>query len=346
MDIQLFEEFVRDRVAKDLFSGSVLVAKGTEILFELAVGYANKVKNISNTVDTKFNLGSANKMFTAVAIAQLAEKGLLAFDDTVGKHLPEYSNTIVKEEVTIDQLLTHRGGLGSFIDLKYREEFLAARHELKSISDVLRLFESKPLEFPAGEFHYSSNGYELLGAIIESVSKQNYYDYIREHIFLVADMPNTDSYEISPARVSEDIAIGYTNRDPKTDQMLEGDRFDNFGLNLFKGTASGSGYSTCHDMLHFADSLKQYRLMGENMTKNVLSPKVKEGSKGSQTKYYCYGFQSFDLGNTTRIGHPGRFSGVNVRFDMYPDSGYVVIVLANYDPPSAFDIAEKASELI
>ena len=77
-----------------------------------------------------------------------------------------------------------------------------------------------------------------------------------------------------------------------------------------------------------------------------MSPKVEEGRKGNQIKYNGYGFQIFDIDGIKRIGHPGRFAGVNTRIDMYPSLGYTCIVLANLDPPSAFDIAEKASELI
>ncbi len=348
--VENLHRFLEEQTEADQFSGAVLVAQNGQPIFVYTAGLANKKKQIPNRIDTKFNLGSANKMFTAVAIAQLVEKDLLSFDDFVGKILPNYPNQTVREKVTIHHLLTHTSGLGSFIDIKFRDELLAARKDLKSINDVVNLFKNRPLEFPIEEYHYSSDGYEVLGAIIEAVSGQNYYNYIREHIYKVANMPNTDSFEMDPENPREDIAIGYTHRDPKTDKMLDGEKFDNFGLNLLKGLAGGSGYSTSFDLLNFAKALLGYKLLNPEMTKLVLSPKVKEGSKGNQTKYYGYGFQIFDIKGSTqtiqRIGHPGRFTGVNARFDMYPDLGYTIIVLANYDPPAAFDIAEKATDLI
>jgi D-alanyl-D-alanine carboxypeptidase len=285
-------------------------------------------------------------MFTGVAVAQLVEQGKLEFQDLVGKHLPDYPNQTVRERVTIHHLLTHTSGLGSFIDTGLRGDFLEAREKLKSIAAVLDLFKNRPLPYPVGELNYSSDGYEVLGAIIEAVSGQNYFDYIRDHIYQVADMPNTDSYDINPENPPIDVAVGYTNRDPKTDKIIEGERFDNFGLNLLKGTAGGSGYSTCPDLLNFAKALLEYKLLSPEMTELITSPKVNEGSKGNQTKYQGYGFQIFDIGGVIRIGHPGRFAGVNTRIDMYPKLGYTVIALANYDPPSAFDVAEKAQELI
>jgi D-alanyl-D-alanine carboxypeptidase len=344
--IERMQHFIKEKKKTDEFSGAALIAKDGKPILEEAVGLANKNKHIHNSMETKFNLGSANKMFTAVGIAQLVEAGKLSFDDPVGKILPDHPNQQVREQVTIHHLLTHTSGLGSFIDTKHREQFLAARPNLKNISDVVDLFKDRPLEFPLGESHYSSDGYELLGVVIETASGQNYYDYIREHIYQPAGMENTDSYEIDPNNPSEDIAIGYTHRNPQTDRMEEGERFDNFDLNLLKGTAGGSGYSTCRDLLKFAQALQEGKLISPEMLGTMLKPYVKEGSKGNQTKYQGYGFQVWDVGGVRRYGHPGRFTGVNARFDVYPDLGYTVIVLANYDPPSAFDIAEEATRLL
>lgn len=340
------KSFIEEQVKADKFSGAVLVAKNGAPVLEQAAGIANKDKQTPNTMETKFNLGSANKMFTAVGIAQLVEAGKLSFDDPVGKILPDYPNQQVREQVTIHHLLTHTSGLGSFIDTKYREQLLAARPNLKNIRDVVDLFKDRPLEVPIGESHYSSDGYELLGLMIETASGQNYYDYIREHIYQPDGMENTDSYEIDPNNPREDIAIGYTHRNPHTDRIEEGERFDNFGLNLLKGTAGGSGYSTCADLLKFAQALQEGKLVSHEMLAKMLTPYISEGSKGNQTKYQGYGFQVWDIGGVKRFGHPGRFSGVNTRFDVFPDLGYIVIVLANYDPPSAFDVAEEAQTLI
>lgn len=338
--------FIELKAYSDEFAGAVVIARNGIPILEQAFGLANVEKEIPNSMETKFNLGSANKMFTAVAIAQLVERGLLNFEDPVGKLIPDYPNEVVKEQVTMHHLLTHTSGLGSFIDTKYRDEFLAVRSNLKTISDVVNLFKNRPLESPIGEHHYSSDGYELLGAIIEATSGQDYYDFIRENIYKVAGMSNTDCFEVDPNNPREDIAIGYTHRNPKTDQMEKGARFDNFGLNLLKGTAGGSGYSTCGDLLKFAQALEKGRLVSREMLDKMLTPFVNEGSKGNQTKYQGYGFQVWDIGGVIRYGHPGRFTGVNTRFDVFPDLGYTVIVLANYDPPSAFDIAEKATDII
>src|ERR1035437_8212915 len=99
--------YIKQQSAEDLFSGAVLVAKDNKIILEYTSGYANKEKQILNDINTKFNLGSANKMFTGVAIAQLVENKKLSFQDIVGKHIPNYPNKEVAEKITIHQLLTH-----------------------------------------------------------------------------------------------------------------------------------------------------------------------------------------------------------------------------------------------
>ena len=175
---QLSEElhsYLEEESRNDRFSGAVMIVKDGQPILEYATGEANKDTETLNTLETKFNLGSANKMFTGVAIAQLVERGELSFDDPVGKFLPDYPNETVKNDVTIHHLLTHTAGLGSFIDTQHREQFLAAREDLTSISDVVDLFKDRELPYPVGEYHYSSDGYELLGAVIEAVSGDNYY---------------------------------------------------------------------------------------------------------------------------------------------------------------------------
>lgn len=338
--------FLDEQVKYDKFSGVVLVEKDGVEIFDFTAGFSNKDKKIKNTQDTQFNLGSINKIFTAVAIAQLVEEGKLSFRDKVGKFLPEYPNETVRDQITIEQLLIHTSGLGSFIDIEHRDQFLAKRKELKTIKDVVSLFNERPLPYHPGEYHYSPDGYEMLGLLIEAVSGQNCYEYIREHIYQVADMLNTDCYEIDLKNPSPEIAIGYTNRNPLTGKQLDGEWVDNSEVNLIKGTAGGAGYSTTRDLIKFSKALLGNNLLSSEMTVEVLKPRVDLGSKNGQHKYQGYGFQIFEIEGIKRIGHAGRFIGVNARFDMYPELGITAVVLSNYDPPAAFNVAEEITHLI
>ena len=338
--------YLEEQVEDDNFSGALLITKGDDVEFEYSLGLANRRKGVPITQETQFNLGSINKLFTAVAIAQLVEKEKLSFSDNVGKFLPDYPNDTVRDQITIEQLLTHTSGMGSFIDIEHRDQFLAKRKELKSIKDVVNLFKNRPLPHKQGEYHYSPDGYEVLGLVIESTSGQDYYDYVREHIYQVANMQDTDCYELDLEDSDGRIAVGYTNRDPLTGEQIEGGRVDNIKINLIKGTAGGSGYSTTKDLVKFSQALLGNRLLSAEMTAEILKPRIDLGSKNGQHKYQGYGFQTFEIEGVKRVGHAGRFAGVNARFDMYLELGYTVVVLSNYDPPAAFNVAEKISEVI
>jgi CubicO group peptidase (beta-lactamase class C family) len=99
--------FLEQLVADDRFSGVVLVARNGAPLFKQAYGLASKVFNVPNRIDTKFNVASMNKMFTGVAIAQLAEQGILSFSDIIEKYLPEYPKAMA-EKVRIHPILRHK----------------------------------------------------------------------------------------------------------------------------------------------------------------------------------------------------------------------------------------------
>ena len=119
--IKSLEAYLKKLTAADVFSGTILVAKNGKPIFTSVYGMANTAYRIPNRLDTKFNLGSMNKMFTAVAVCQLAEQGKLAFTDPIGKHLTDYPNKPASEKVTIHHLLTHTSGIGDYFNDKFME---------------------------------------------------------------------------------------------------------------------------------------------------------------------------------------------------------------------------------
>ena len=171
---------VDQAAAQGKFSGVVLLAENGKPVLTKAWGFADAAQKIPNKTDTKFNLGSINKIFTQVAIGQLAAAGKLAVDDIVRKHLPDYPSPIA-DKITIRQLIEHRSGMGDI----FGSEFLAAPpSSIRKLSDYVPLFVNKPLEFePGTDQRYSNAGYIVLGLIVERESGQTYYDYVRDHIF-------------------------------------------------------------------------------------------------------------------------------------------------------------------
>jgi len=303
--LSTLENFLNDQAAAGSFSGVVLVAKDDKPVFSKAYGAANREKNVSNKTDTKFNLGSINKTFTRVAIGQLVKAGKLSFDDKLGKYLPDYPNRDAREKVTIRHLVTMRSGVGDFFGEKFIQ---TPKDKLRKNGDFIPLFADQPLAFePGTSQQYSNGGYILLGAIIEKVTGQSYYEYVRENIFKVAGMTVTDSFEMD--NLPENTASGYTRRNPKGEWM------SNARFQPMRGSAAGGGYSNAEDLLKYSVALKSGRLTIPD-------------DDGNPRK---------DAG----LGVAGGSDGVNGILLVNPQTGYTIIVLSNLDPPSGEKIGER-----
>ncbi|MBI3403855.1 MAG: serine hydrolase [Acidobacteria bacterium] len=334
------ETFLDQEAARDRFSGTVLLAKDGKPFLAKAWGKANIRYDVPNRVDTKFNLGSMNKMFTSVAIAQLVEQGKLSFQDTIGKILPDYPNKDVREKVTIHHLLTHTSGLGSYFSSK---KYGANWTKIRTVDAFLDTFSDEPLEFEPGDhFSYSNSGFVVLGKIIEKVSGMSYFDYVREKIFQPAGMLNTDSYEMD-AEVPN-LAYGYTNLNPSTDRPGSGLRHSNLFQHSVKGGPAGGGFSTVEDLLRFHTALRSGKLLPMKMAETILTGKVAMGGGPSGMKY-AYGFGEEHTNGQRIVGHNGGAAGISAWLDMFWDSGYTIAVLSNYDRGS-FEVERRAKELL
>ena len=310
------------RAQGDTFSGGVLIAKQGRPVLSAAYGLADRERQVANTVDTRFRLGSMNKMFTAVAILSLVEAGKVALDDPLGKHLPDYPEPEVRSKVTLRHLLTHTGGTGDIFGPQFAEKRLS----LRTHGDYLALYGTRKWLFePGTEWRYSNYGFVLLGAVIERVSGRSYYDYVRDRIYAPAGMTRTGSEpEETPV---PDRSIGYTKRGPGQTWA------SNVNTLPYRGMAAGGGYSTTNDLLRFATALTSNRLLKAEHTTLLTATKV--ATPGGS---YGLGFMERDFNGVRAFGHGGGAPGMNGELLIFP-SGYVVVVLANMDPPAATEIA-------
>ena len=170
------DEIVRFRVENKEFTGSVLVAKGDQILLNKGYGLANREWNIPNTPTTKYRLGSVTKQFTAAAILLLEEQGKLKVEDLVKTHWPDAP--AAWDKVTIFHLLTHTSGIPSVTSLPDFKTWKLSDTTAEKTTGYVR---DKPLEFPPGsQFHYSNSGYILLGYLIERISGQSYGEFLNQ----------------------------------------------------------------------------------------------------------------------------------------------------------------------
>lgn len=310
-------------VAADKFAGALLVAKNGKPIFAQAYGLADREHRVPNTLKTRFRIGSMNKMFTAVATLQLVQAGKLRLDNPLGKYLTDYPNKEVASKVTISQLLSHTGGTGDF----FGPEFDRHRLELRTHGDYVKLYGSRALRFePGSKWEYSNYGFLLLGNVIEKVSGESYYDYVREHVYQPAGMSSTGSEPEDQAVA--DRSVGYT-------KMGASDWHPNTNILPYRGTSAGGGYSTVGDLLAFANALRGNRLLDAHYTELLTTGKVK-----TPIGLYAYGFEDRTFNGSKCFGHSGGSPGMNGDLELCLGSGYIVVALANVDPPAAQRISD------
>jgi CubicO group peptidase (beta-lactamase class C family) len=315
----------------DTFSGAVLIAQGGKPLLAEAYGLADREAKIVNTADTQFRFGSMGKMFTAVAIMQLAEAGKLDLTAPIGRYLTDYPNADIATKVTINNLLTHSGGTGDI----FTPEYFARRLEVKDPKDYVALFGARPPRFAPGERQeYSNYGFMLLGRIVEVVSGQSYDDYIAAHIFAPAHMAATGNQPetvVLPHR-----AVGYMGSGPRLKSAVD--------TLPWRGTPAGGGYSTVGDLEMFADALMANRLLDAPHTKLLTTG----GFTGPGGRLLRYDFGASSGDGRRYYGHNGGAPGMNGELRIFPaEPGHAaatVVVLANRDPPAATAVANFISD--
>jgi len=316
-------KFIEKQVAADQFAGAVLITRNGKPVFSEAYGLADREHKTPDTLNTRFRIGSMNKMFTAVAILQLAQARKLDPKDAVGKYLTDYPNQDVASKVTIRQLLSHTGGTGDI----FGPDFDAHRLELKTLEDYIKLYGNRGPKFePGTHWEYSNYGFILLGAIIEKVSGQSYYDYVRERVFEPAGMGSTGSEPEDKAVA--DRSVGYT-------KMGATAWTPNTATLPYRGSSAGGGYSTVEDLTRFAEALKSHKLLDTLYTEMLTT-----GKSGTPDNTYAFGFEDRTFNGARCFGHGGGAPGMNGDLKICPAPGYVVVVLANLDPPAASRISD------
>lgn len=323
---------------QDKFSGVVLVAKNKSIIYQGSFGNASKEYNVPVNFTTAFNLASMTKMFTGIAVAQLAEQGKLSFNDAINKYLPELPERLTSG-ITIHHLLTHTSGLGSF----WTDEFHNSNHAAyRTLNDYVTLIKNDTLQFkPGSKWAYSNTGYLILGLIIEKITGLSYFEYVKQNVFEKAGMNNADFYESDIP--TPGIATAYTKQNRYINDTSK------FSKPIFiapvKGSPAGGAYASVTDMFNFTSALLDYKLLNKESTKNVLAGKASYG-KPEQQKKYAYGFANQIENGNLIIFHDGGANGISTELDIYPELGYSIIVLSNYDNPASWNVVKKIRELI
>jgi CubicO group peptidase (beta-lactamase class C family) len=306
------DAYVRALAAAGTFSGVVLVAKDGAPIYQRAYGVADRETQAPNTIETRFNLGSINKVFTKTAVGQLISQGTLALSDTIGKLLPDYPNAQARR-ATVEQLLTHRAGVADFFGPAFDD---TPKPQFRSNADYYRFVAPQPLLFePGASSRYCNGCYVVLGAIIERAAHQRYEDYVAEHVYRPAGMSGAGAFQSD--RLPANVALGYTRQARGTGGAL----VSAAGLHGASGSAAGGGYATAADLLAWENAMRDGRLLNRRMTA------------------WFFGNDAPSEGrNRSGIGFAGGAPGINA--SMESDGTWSVITLGNLDPPAATRLAQ------
>ena len=305
----------REIAALGDFSGVVAVAANGRNVYARAAGLADRERGAPNTLDTRFGIASMGKMFTAVAILQLAQAGKLDLDAPVGATIKDYPNAEFARTVTVRQLLLHTGGAGDFMSKRWADNL----EHLKTPADYIALFGTRPPEFkPGSRFSYANYGYIVLGRIIEVASGEPYDGYLQRHLFASAGMTHTGLHIEQPPFLTALPAV-------KAGYPLPPAAF--FSPEGREATSAGGAFSTARDLLAFAAALTGHRLLDEAHTRMLLTPQV-QGDSGPDG----LGFQIFDRDGVAEVGHDGGGPGENGSLRILENGRAAVIVLTNVAP--------------
>ena len=299
-----------------IFTGVVLIAENGKPFYQKAFGLADRNKNIPNTLQTEFVIGSMNKSFTYTIILQLIDEEKLSFTDNMVNYLKGFDQRDA-DKITIKHLLDHTSGFGDY----HGPQFFDLPYNQKNIQGILPLIKKLELHFePGTENEYSNAGYIILGAIIEKITGKSYAENVEERIKKPLQLNSliTNNIKNSPNR-----AIGYM----KTMNGYE----DNENV-VFEPKSDGGCYATAADMLKF------YR---EYFYGNILlSEKIRREDRFFQR------IKPIHQEKGAGIPLAGGFNGANtVHLEMLADN-ISIVVFANMDEPVAENIAIGIHKII
>lgn len=301
-------KYMQAQVDVNHFSGTVLVTKNGSVLLKKAYGFADCEWNIKNTVDTKFQLASVTKQFTAAAILLLVEKGKLSLNDHLSQFFPDYPKA---DSVTIHMLLSHSSGLA----LGFKEIALSTISVDSAYSEIKKI----PYEFsPGTQSAYSNIGYYLLGKIIEKVSGEKYAAFLSKNIFEKAGMKNTgvsnnDSIILKKAQIYCRTENGFVH---------------NPYINWEVNRGHDGIYSTVEDLALWDKALYGTSILSEDMKKRMFT------SYNDQDWGYGFAINPFYNQGHQLIAHDGGFFGTMTSLNRFTDDQLFVTVLSNNESPS------------
>jgi CubicO group peptidase (beta-lactamase class C family) len=266
------------------FSGLIDIRQEGEVVLSQAFGFANLPERIPNTLQTRFGMASGSKTFTAVAICQLVERGVMGFDtrllDCLHEPLPGFDPNI-----TLHHLLTHSSGVPDYFDEEETDDYEAVWNDhpaytFREPADFLPLFKALPMKFkPGTRFSYSNSGFIVLGLVIEHLTGKPYISVIDDEILKPAGMTRSGFFCMD--QLPEGTALGYIPQG-------EGVWRSNIYSIPIVGGADGGAFTTGDDLAKFWERLFDCKLIRKENLQKMLNPYLRTNPKSSWI-FYGYG---------------------------------------------------------
>ena len=312
------DKWLKNLNKDEKFSGSVLLAKRGEIIFQKQYGFEDIKDTISLTENSSFNIASLSKPFTAMAIMILQQEQKLQFSDDITKYIPEWDYL---SGITIRHLLQHTSGL---VDYMYLTDKYWDDNKIFTTNDMIRLFQNqKPkLKFTPGEkYEYSNTGYVILSEIVARVSGKKYADFMAENIFIPLKMKDSAIFnKLSDETVLKHRVYGFSSQGILSSKKVLND------LNYLDGVAGDGGvYTTALDLFKWSQAIKNGTIVSkENYTKAFELTTLNNEKKSD----YGFGWQ---INSDGSYEHSGSWAGFSSYLHTNPKEETLLIILDNSD---------------
>jgi CubicO group peptidase (beta-lactamase class C family) len=313
---------------------SVAIVENGEYEWGSGFGFADAENNAPASEHTLFRLASISKSLTATAAMQLWERGQLDLDAPVQKYCPAFPQK--PWPITTRQVMGHLAGIRHYKSGSQDDpEVGNTKHFENPIQGGLDFFKNDPLlSEPGKQFHYSTQGYTLVGCVIEGASGAKYVDFVRQNVFASAGMERTqvdDRFAIVPYRTRF-----YQKTDSGTVQNAD------FLDSSYK-IPGGGWLSSAEDMAHFEVAILGDKLIKRATRDLMWTPlKPSDGSKDG----YGLGWGNGNEGGIASVGHNGGQQGTSTAFTIAPKQRAGVVVLTNMEGADASDLAQQILKVL
>jgi CubicO group peptidase (beta-lactamase class C family) len=320
------EELAAGLAAVD-FSGVVLAVGPDGVLAEVAQGIADRATGRPIMPGSRFGIASAAKLFTAVTLVSMFERGLAAPSTPVVEVLDPTERPPLDPRATLEHLLTHTSGIADYCD-EYGDEpyeavwLRANPNAIRAPRDLLPLFASlAPLAEPGAEVRYCNAAFVLAGLAIEAIGGVPFYDAVQAAVLEPAGMASTGYPALDD--VIPDVAIGYLA--PPDDEPGRTWRSNLYAIPA-RGQPDGGAFTTAADLVRFLDAFRDGALVGAAWRDEMLRPRVRDDREDVS---YGLAWWLGGEGRRRHVGHPGGDPGYVAHVRWYPDAGVRLVVLAN-----------------